>query len=82
LRGRSLGGELVTVGWYTYRHEDDEVVLTGHSNAMVLATTDTGYGRSLEAMFARTFNALWNDSQTVELSEVSARGAPSKTARP
>jgi hypothetical protein len=82
LRGRSLGGELVTVGWYTYQHEDDELLLAGHSNAMVLATTDTRHGRSLEAMFARTFEALWNDPQTVVLPEVPARGAPAEAPRP
>jgi hypothetical protein len=81
LRGRSLGGEVVTVGWYTYQHEDDELLLAGHSNAMVLATTDTRHGRSLEAMFARNFEALWNDCQTVGPPEVVARGAPSKATQ-
>jgi hypothetical protein len=81
LRGRSLGEKLVNVGWYTYQHDGDELLLDGHTNAMVLATTDTPQGRSLQAMFARTFAALWDDPTTVKLSEAPVGKAPLETHR-
>src|ERR1700732_2793886 len=37
MRGRNFGGELINVGWYTYR--SDSIVVWGHINVMITLTT-------------------------------------------
>jgi hypothetical protein len=67
LRGRSVGGKLINVGWYVYSHSEGELSIRGHDNAMVLSDTDTPQGQNLKHMFNSAFDALWNDPTTMEL---------------
>jgi len=67
LRGRNFGGKLINIGWYVYSHADGELAVSGHDNAMIISDTETPQGQKLKQMFTSAFEALWNDSTTVEL---------------
>jgi hypothetical protein len=67
LRGRNFGGKLINVGWYLYSHNDGELNLSGHDNAMVLSDAGTPEGQKLKQMFTQAFEALWNDRASVAL---------------
>lgn len=73
VRGRRIGSHLV-VGWYTYDTKEDEICIYGHSNAIVVARANSKEGHPPAEMFDRAFDALWNDSQTVDLSSFDGVG--------
>jgi hypothetical protein len=67
LRGRSIGGKWINVGWYLYSTTDGKVNIKGHDVTMILSDASTSQGQKLKEMFSRTFDALWNDPTTEEL---------------
>jgi hypothetical protein len=65
LRGRNFGGELVSVGWYTYTPDASGII--GHTNPIINAYPDSEEGRHLQKLFDTAFEWLWNHPSTVKL---------------
>lgn len=62
LRGRRLGRELLELGWLT--PDVRRQTAFGHANPSLLVDLASGGNDYLVEFFERTFNDLWNDSQT------------------
>lgn len=65
LRGRNFGGELVSVGWYTYTSDASGIV--GDTNPMINAYPGSEEGHHLHRLFDAVFEWLWNHPSTVKL---------------
>jgi hypothetical protein len=65
LRGRNFGGELVSVGWYTYT--SDASGIAGDTNPIINAYPDSEEGHHLHKLFDAVFEWLWNHPSTVKL---------------
>jgi hypothetical protein len=77
LRGRSYAGQLVSLTWYTYQFGDGETEIRGHTNAMVVARTNTPQGEVLLTTFDNAFTRLWEHRDTERWS---AQAPPPTTA--
>jgi hypothetical protein len=67
IRGRLVGEEIVSIGWYTY--SPDRWGVHGHDNPLVTAYVESPEGHALHKMFVRAFNWLWEDPRTITLDE-------------
>jgi hypothetical protein len=66
LRGRKIESLLI-LGWYTHAYENQELCIHGHENSIVVTQTYTREGKIFDEMFEKTFNALWNDENSIPL---------------
>ena len=62
LRGRRLGKKLLELGWLT--PDPKRQTTYGHANPGILADLSNTNNEHLRAFFDRTFDILWNDSET------------------
>lgn len=65
LRGRLIGEDLVSVGWYTY--SNDNVGVYGHDNPVLNIRTHTPEGVRLKHMMERGFKFLWDHEKTITM---------------
>jgi hypothetical protein len=67
IRGRLIGEDIVSLGWYTY--STDKWGVHGHDNPLITADVETPEGHALHKMFVRAFTWLWEDPKTITLDE-------------
>jgi hypothetical protein len=72
LRGRHIG-ELITIGWYTYRDnmlidgsDPASTEVWGHDNAVVTGRNTEVDGTALAVWFSREFDRLWGHRSTLD----------------
>jgi hypothetical protein len=77
LRGRSLGTEILEVGWFT--QDPDTKTCRGHSNPSTLLRRSDDQAPALFQFFNDSFEALWNHRSTISAEaflEQHASGTP------